>query len=90
MGFFPFPVPFTWARRQDPCHGISRDGEAHVVRGSQPPSNRRARVIPKKSHFLHQSIQCHSVLSEQEGGMGQKRDSEKEMRAVVTFISRPS
>lgn len=44
----------------------------------------------KKSLFLHKSIHSHSVLTEQEGGMGQKRVSEKEMRVVVTFISRPS
>lgn len=44
----------------------------------------------KKSLFLHKSIHSHSVLSEQEGGMGQKSTSEKEMRVVVTFISRPS
>lgn len=76
--------------RQDPCHSISRDSQTQTVHGSQPPSNGRARMIPKKSLFLHKSIHCHSVLSEQEGEMGQKRVSEKEMRAVVTFISRPS
>lgn len=47
-------------------------------------------MIPKKSLFLHKSIHCYSVLSGQEGGMGQKRVSEKEMRVVVTFISRPA